>query len=115
MEIENKKFLKPCPFCGGKAYFLHGRKNECITCEECGHRFYSLEIGEDAQKELWKQWNSRPIEDALQKENIQLREALEKIKDRAEIEESYASNATYGFAYEIEELAREALKGGEEC
>lgn len=45
----------------------------------------------------------------LIKKNKRLREALEKIKDMAEIEESYASNATYGFAYEIEDIARSVL------
>lgn len=48
-------------------------------------------------------------------ENRKLREALENIKEKAVLEESEASNATYGFAYEIEELARESLKGGKEC
>lgn len=98
--------LKPCPFCGGKAYFLHGRKNECITCEECGHRFYSLEIGEDAQKELWKQWNSRPIEDALREENRKLREALETICAIYEI-----NGAEWRFDRNLYEVAKKALEG----
>jgi len=50
----------------------------------------------------------------LKKKNKKLREALENIKNKAELVKSEASNATYGFAYEIEELAREALKGGKE-
>ena len=48
-----------------------------------------------------------------QNENTRLREALEKIIDRAEKEESKASNSTYGFAYDIEDIARDALKGWE--
>ena len=47
--------------------------------------------------------------DILAEENARFRKALEKIKDMAELEESTASNATYGFAYEIEELARSVL------
>lgn len=49
-----------------------------------------------------------------QKENTRLREALGKIIERAEKEESKASNATYGFAYDVECIARDALKGGAE-
>ena len=50
-------------------------------------------------------------ETALIEENERLKDALEKIKEKAELTKSEASNATYGFAFEIEELAREALKG----
>lgn len=119
--MTDKITLKPCPFCGGKAYFLHGRKNECITCEECGHRFYSLEIGEDAQKELWKQWNTRPIEDELRKELRRfkkysaaleqevktLRGALETILDASQKDDPCVVG--------IRVVAYEALKGGEKC
>lgn len=49
----------------------------------------------------------------LKAENARLREALGKIIDRAEKEESKASNSTYGFAYDIEDIARDALKGWE--
>lgn len=58
--------------------------------------------------------DTRKAHDYLLDENIQLREALENIKEKAVLKESEASNATYGFAYEIEELARDALKGGKE-
>lgn len=50
----------------------------------------------------------------LMDENILFRSALKRIIDRAEIEESKASNAIYGFAYDIEMLSREALKEGKD-
>lgn len=43
-----------------------------------------------------------------------MREALKKIIDRAEKEESKALNATYGFAYDVECIACDTLKGGAE-
>ena len=132
--MTDKIELKPCPFCGGKAYFLHGRKNECITCEECGHRFYSLEIGEDAQKELWKQWNRRPIEDELRKDLryyrnycAALEQEVKPLRDAltfyAELDgngiqlygemDSKALEFIDGSSFPFGQTARDALKGGE--
>ena len=101
--------LKPCPFCGGKARLKssHGFNN--VSCGNCGAEY---PVSFDTRKEAAAAWNTRPVEDAQVSEIKRLREALEKIIDRAENEESKASNATYGFAYDIEYIARDALKAG---
>lgn len=99
--------LKPCPFCGGKAYIVDGGKDYsffagCSNC--CSYtEFFKT------KDEALAAWNTRPVEDAQASEIKRLRESLEKIIDRAENEESKASNATYGFAYDIEYIARDAL------
>lgn len=107
--------LKPCPFCGGKAYYYYERGNDSIVCEECGAKLTYFDFG-DANDELVKQWNARPIEEEqgerikhLQKkrvealgqnyknafniqkyalkENSRLRQALEVILDAAQKDE----------------------------
>lgn len=132
------KNLKRCPFCGEEARVekLNLGKEGLfrVICPEC---LTATHLREE-EKNAVAEWNARPIEDALQKEldeahednadnmeyhvaererlkaeNARLREALGKIIDRAEKEESKASNSTYGFAYDIEDIARDALKGWE--
>lgn len=56
--------LKPCPFCGGKAFLSHdqtGLGASYIRCEKCGLesiRFIkSFEVASDA--EVIKYWNRR--------------------------------------------------------
>lgn len=65
--------LKPCPFCGGRAHYYYQKGNDSIVCEECGAKLTYLDFG-DADDKLVKQWNNRPIEDALQKELDESRE-----------------------------------------
>lgn len=110
MTTENNIYLKPCPFCGDSGFSV--LKEGSIYVIQCGSCL--CKTGAMTEKDVIEYWNGRPIEDALTAENNRLREALENIKNRAEDEESFASLATYGFAFEIEELARKALKGGEE-
>lgn len=123
--MTEKTKLKPCPFCGGEAELFEGYSLSHVYCINCDAQTDGLKNA----KRAVELWNSRPIEDdlneqigrfkkyssSLEKEVKTLREALENIKEKAVLKESEASNATYGFAYEIEELAREALKGGEKC
>lgn len=123
--------LKPCPFCGqDSAGFANAGFGFIVKCRKCGTKTDIQNTTEEAaafwneRKPLWKSIPGNSIEflvkftrtlaDVLV-ENKRLREALENIKDKAELEESKASNATYGFAYDVETLAREALKGGKEC
>lgn len=106
--------LKPCPFCGGEAEIIDDAMGTVPRCRCCGAANGNGVYGAEGHKLAVKDWNTRPIEDALRAENKRLRKALENIEEQAVLKESEASNATYGFAYEIEELAREALKGGEE-
>jgi hypothetical protein len=52
--------LKPCPFCGGKAGFV-GTEIECI---DCGMMMPKTQTFEGQIRN----WNTRPIEDALRAE-----------------------------------------------
>jgi hypothetical protein len=65
--------LKPCPFCGQKSRERYTQVDlfSCsnINCELC-HVVFSA-----------KEWNTRPIEDALTAENAKLRELLERVDD----------------------------------
>jgi len=64
---------RPCPFCGAEEG-LHEYKQwpgyRCVACQRCGT---------NCTADLW---NERPIEDALLAEVMQLRAALERIRDR---------------------------------
>lgn len=64
--------LKPCPFCGGKKY-IEKQTNDYgsyVICRKCGSAsgFFKM------QKEAVEAWNSRQIEDALQKKLDESRE-----------------------------------------
>ena len=57
--------LKPCPFCGSPAELRGGywkEYNYDIYCPECGVILISYS---DDPNDLTTQWNTRPIEDAL--------------------------------------------------
>lgn len=62
--------LKPCPFCGGEANIAKGQIEFWAYCPHCGAQteFYETE------REAAEAWNTRPIEDALQKELDEARE-----------------------------------------
>ena len=60
--------LKPCPFCGGEVHVNKG-SSKCIRCDTC------VSIDYYADKDFPKKekvWNTRPIEDALQKRIAEL-------------------------------------------
>jgi hypothetical protein len=105
MTTENNIYLKPCPFCGDSGFSV--LKEGSIYVIQCGSCL--CKTGATTEKEVIEYWNGRPIEEALTAENNRLREALENIKEKAVLKESEASNATYGFAYEIEDIARSVL------
>ncbi len=68
--------LKPCPFCGEKATLdysvLPNRKHWFITCDCCGMMYqYTL----SQRKYVKDGWNTRPIEDALNKRIAELEAA----------------------------------------
>ena len=126
LETNGKSGYVECPNCGTRTV---ERKNEDVIeiwnsrpfessyidklrRKDLRIRFLEAGFSEDGKNrlELCEKWLK---EDREKIKN--LREALENIKEKAELVESEASNATYGFAYEIEELAREALTGGEKC
>jgi len=58
--------LKPCPFCGGKAGFV-GTEIECI---DCGMMMPKTQTFEGQIRN----WNTRPLEDALRAELAALKE-----------------------------------------
>jgi hypothetical protein len=69
--------LKPCPFCGEKATLDYGvlpnRKHWFITCDCCGMMYqYTL----SQRKYVKDGWNTRPIEDALNKRIAELEAGL---------------------------------------
>lgn len=121
--------LKTCPFCGGKPKFAKSGADAWVFCSNCGATQDSCKTN----KEAVDNWNARATDEVkcspssyscracksgtdeeierIKTENARLHEALKKIIDRAEKEESKASNATYSFAYDIEDIARDALKG----
>lgn len=75
--------IKPCPFCGEdvelyknneKGYTVY--EADCINCDTIFKQFDKTET------EAIEHWNSRPIEDALQEENIKLRAVVNFYADR---------------------------------
>ena len=73
--------LKPCPFCGGEAVMLGEDDGMyqcvCRNCESVQGGFY------DFPEEAAFAWNTRPLEDALQKELDEAREAQSFLKTEA--------------------------------
>lgn len=108
IEEQSKLELKPCPFCGGKAFW--DSEFSGVYCH-CGAEITFLESDEEAAEK----WNSRPIEDALKEENKRLREALEEIKKTVES----AQDTVYPLHISLDskdglyilEVTKEALKG----
>ena len=62
--------VKSCPFCGGKEVKLF--KDGSIWVVECMQCL--AKVGATAEADVLDFWNSRPIEDALQKELDEARE-----------------------------------------
>lgn len=107
-EEQSKLELKPCPFCGGKAFW--DSEFSGVYCH-CGAEITFCE----SDKEAAEKWNTRPIEDALKEENKRLREALEEIKKTVES----AQDTVYPLHISLDskdglyilEVTKEALKG----
>ena len=97
--MTDKIELKPCPFCGGKAFW--DSEFSGVYCN-CGAEFTFFE----SDKEAAEKWNSRPIEDALQAENERFRKALETICTIYEI-----NGAGWRFDKRLYDEAKEALDG----
>lgn len=74
-----KEILKPCPFCGGKAYFDRDEHGwEWIECEKChvatNQRASSME---DCKPLLAEAWNTRTASSIIDSEAI-LRECSDR-------------------------------------
>jgi ferredoxin len=71
--------LKPCPWCKKDVSIISVEDSTyywCITCEDCDFSWFVL----GTRKEVIEKWNTRPAEDAKDKEIEQLKEALEKCR-----------------------------------
>jgi ferredoxin len=71
--------LKPCPWCKKDVSIISVEDSTyywCITCEDCDFSWFVL----GTRKEVIEKWNTRPAEDAKDKEIEQLKEALKKCR-----------------------------------
>lgn len=76
-------FLKPCPFCGGEAEIERiwtRSASSQVACTDCGARKESTSTGLNSNRE----WNERPIEDKLKKDNSELASRVTELEDMAE-------------------------------
>ena len=89
--------LRPCPFCGGND----------IVYEEALSVTYCNDCGGELDEGFGSDWNTRPIEDALQAENERLKEELQCEKTRSQLnleaEERRMLNITH-YCAEIDRL-----------
>ena len=79
--------LKPCPFCGEKATLDYSvtpnRKHWFITCDCCG-MMYQDTLSQ--RKYVKDGWNTRPIEDALNKRIAELEGKIDQLTAHDAIE-----------------------------
>lgn len=66
--------LKSCPFCGSNAEFNSDEFGEGVDCKSCGATLRNGVYGEYGRKLASAAWNTRPLEDAIQKELDEARE-----------------------------------------
>lgn len=58
--------IKPCPFCSGKASVIEHDCGYTVECNICGASYGESQAQwRDKGAEAIKQWNNRPIENAL--------------------------------------------------
>ncbi len=72
--------LKPCRKCGSQNMEFMGGfskgKYGIIICMRC----YNVGSATESRDEAIKEWNTRPIEDALREENERMRNAIEEMR-----------------------------------
>lgn len=51
--------LKPCPFCGGKAFGPTDAWPHMVYCIQCGARVKGFKFAEDGESEAVEKWNRR--------------------------------------------------------
>ena len=76
--------LRPCPFCGGSNIIIE-EALETLYCDDCG-----CELAED----FGGNWNTRPIEDALQARIAELEAESERLSQLLHDEMSQLEIAT---------------------
>ena len=82
--------LKPCPFCGGKAYIDGERHWWVVVCDACKCRLGENNAEFETKEEAIEAWNTRAIEQQLQAGNKQLRDALDTAMKIANINQGIA-------------------------
>lgn len=64
--MTDKTVLKPCPFCGGEAFFdrlyMGGDVEDCISCRICDCTF-TVSNYNPTKTELANEWNRRANDD----------------------------------------------------
>ena len=76
--------LKPCPFCGGEAEIIDDAMGTIPRCRYCGAENGNGFYGEGGHKLALEDWNSRPIEEDLDKKNGFLIETCHDLHDIVE-------------------------------
>jgi vacuolar-type H+-ATPase subunit I/STV1 len=102
--------LKRCPFCGETRHvhkeWINPKEPEPCEVEELYELAWCEICGVTVMQD-WNNWNTRPIEDALQAENERLKEELQHEKTRSQLnleaEERRMLNITY-YCAEIDRL-----------
>lgn len=115
------KELKPCPFCGETSLTIEDNQkvqDVHVLCKDCGAKISF----EGIRYTVASRWNTRPIEQVLQKriealeaENGRLREALKEIAEFANDEYGKRIPAPSCVKFmTIKRYAEKALKGAGE-
>lgn len=97
--------FKPCPRCKEALRLSVQTQHEFygpdeslyffVLCSACGHSSYS----EYTREEAIKDWNTRPIEDALRAENIELKNALIVLMNK--VSDNYGTTRAYDDACRV--------------
>lgn len=107
--------LEPCPKCGSDVRIKHAHGCKYVFCDKCGIQSTRYYEGYD-EDVIAKEWNSRPIEDALKARVKELEGALNITHDELnhladklnELDELNQTDKNYMMM--LLDWAREALK-----
>ena len=79
MTTNQSSNLRPCPFCGGEAFYIkimgNYEKPHEIFCSKCDG---AITEGR-SEKQVVTNWNTRPIEDELQKRIAELKVFIDQL------------------------------------